>query len=259
MSIDEQSELYAALARLAAVPRILVAADFDGTLAPLVEDPMSSRAVDGATQALERLAALDGVTVALVSGRDLPTLTTLASLGAGGAPVVLVGSHGAHTSLDAPGDASLDAGAAEVLAAVTADLERLAAERGARLERKPTSAVLHTRGMDPAGAREALAAAREVSGRHTGLFVTPGKEVLELAVVETSKGAALRRLAADRELAACAYFGDDVTDETAFAALTGPDDVTVKVGAGETAARYRVPDERAVLAALRHLGDARAG
>jgi trehalose 6-phosphate phosphatase len=41
------------------------------------------------------------------------------------------------------------------------------------------------------------------------------------------------------------YVGDDVTDEDAFAALR-PDDVGVKVGAGQTLARYRVADPAAV-------------
>jgi trehalose 6-phosphate phosphatase len=50
------------------------------------------------------------------------------------------------------------------------------------------------------------------------------------------------------------YLGDDVTDEDAFRSL-GPDDVTVKVGDGGTAARYRVSDPAAALALLDRLGD----
>jgi trehalose 6-phosphate phosphatase len=46
------------------------------------------------------------------------------------------------------------------------------------------------------------------------------------------------------------YLGDDVTDEDAFAALAPPA-VTVKVGPGETVARYRLPDIDAVVAYLR--------
>ena len=71
------------------------------------------------------------------------------------------------------------------------------------------------------------------------MHVTHGKQVVELAVVETSKGIALQRLRAMLAADAVLYVGDDVTDETAFAVL-GPTDVGVKVGPGETLATYRI-------------------
>jgi trehalose 6-phosphate phosphatase len=50
------------------------------------------------------------------------------------------------------------------------------------------------------------------------------------------------------------YLGDDRTDEDGFRAL-GPDDVSVKVGEGETAARHRVADPAGALAVLQQLAD----
>jgi trehalose 6-phosphate phosphatase len=55
---------------------------------------------------------------------------------------------------------------------------------------------------------------------------------------------------------AVAYFGDDVTDEDAFRAL-GPRDVTVKVGDGETAARFRVEHPEDAAEALIRLHESR--
>ena len=75
--------------------------------------------------------------------------------------------------------------------------------------------------------------------RWAGVDVTLGKSVVELSVVETSKGIALQQLRAAAEIDAVLYVGDDVTDETAFGVL-GPDDMGVKVGSGETHAAYRV-------------------
>ncbi len=90
-------DLRTALAAFAARPRVLVAVDFDGTLAPLVTDPLQARALPGGLEALREAAALDGVTVAVVSGRDLATLETLTGLGPD-ADITLIGSHGAEST-----------------------------------------------------------------------------------------------------------------------------------------------------------------
>jgi trehalose 6-phosphate phosphatase len=89
----------------------------------------------------------------------------------------------------------------------------------------------------------------------SSLTLKPGKDVLEIAVTDAHKGAALRRLADELGAAASVYLGDDVTDEDGFRALTGPHDVTVKVGAGPTEARHRVPDIAGALTVLNRLAD----
>jgi len=83
------------------------------------------------------------------------------------------------------------------------------------------------------------------------VHVLLGKDVVELAVLQTSKGVALRTLAAGTGAQATAYFGDDVTDERAFEVLhVDRGDLSVKVGAGETAASYRVESAQDVVEAL---------
>lgn len=239
--------LTSALAELAAAPRILVASDFDGVLAPLVLDPLSSRALPGTIEALEALAAMPGTHAAVVSGRDLETLTTLTGLA--GSAVTRIGSHGAQMSTAT--EAPLDSDQRAALEAVTTELEALLPEHpGATLEHKPTAVVLHTRRMaDRAAADSAEAAALEVAARHTGLHVLHGKHVVEVSVVRADKGSALLALRDTVGATSVAYFGDDVTDEHAFERL-GEDDVAVKVGDGETAARYRVETPEDVAAAL---------
>ena len=88
----------------------------------------------------------------------------------------------------------------------------------------------------------------------SSLTKKPGKEVLELAVTDADKGTALRRLRDEVGAAGALYLGDDVTDEDGFRALAA-DDVTVKVGDGPTAARYRVADIPGALALLGRLAD----
>ena len=249
-------ELTAAIDEFASVPTVLVASDFDGVLAPLVLDPMESRPLPGTTESLEGLAALPATYAAVVSGRDLETLTQLTGLA--DSTVTRIGSHGGESSAAGAAPALTDEQRAD-LATVTESLEEVtSAHPGAGLEHKPAAVVLHTRRMaDESAARDAEAAALEVTARHTGLHVLHGKHVVEVSVVRADKGTALVALRDEVGAEAVAYFGDDVTDEDAFRAL-GPDDVTVKVGEGETAARFRVEHPEDAAEALIHLVERRS-
>jgi len=249
----------AALEAFVQRPRVLIATDFDGVLAPFVKDPMQARAAPGALTSLYAAASLRGVSVALVSGRDLLTLRALTGVPPT-SPVVLIGSHGGQSSLEeVEGSVGLNRDATARLAAARADLENVAlAHPGTRIERKSGAVALHTRGVDPRVGAAALAAAVALSTRHTGVMVIPGKEVVELSVVQTNKGVALRALAAARGVDATAYFGDDLTDEAAFAALDPQSgDVTVKVGEGNTLAAHRLQSVDDVVTALAVLVSAR--
>ena len=258
-------DLRIALAAFAARPRVLVAVDFDGTLAPFVTDPLQARAVPGGLEVLRDAAALGGVTTAVVSGRDLATLEMLTGIGPDDG-ITLIGSHGAQTSradragLASPaGAAFLDEAAAALLAALRDELEAIRSRYPAvRLEYKPAAVVLHTRDVEPWAADAATKAAHEVARRHTGVHVIPGKEVVELSVSGADKGSTLVHLARALSSDATLYVGDDVTDERAFAALDPlSGDLTVKVGAGETVAVQRVPGPEAVVELLKLFVDER--
>lgn len=250
------TDLHSALAAFVAQPKVLVALDFDGTLSPFVLDPMQARAVPGGVEVLREAAGLAGVTVAVVSGRDLETLEAITGIGPGDG-ITLIGSHGAQLSLGE--HTQLDHDAAARLSAVNDELEAIKARYPAvRLEHKPSAVALHTRGVDPSVAAAATAAVREVAERHPGVYVMPGKNVVELTVLEANKGNAVVALARATGSNATLYAGDDVTDERAFAALDPAcGDLCVKVGDGETAASQRVPDQASVVELLRAFVDLR--
>jgi len=238
-------DLAAALDRLAGRRPVLVASDYDGVLARLRDDPSAAVPEPGVAEALARLATADGVTVALVSGRGVEDLRATSGLDG---PYRWVGSHGAEYDGPLTGELAehRDALARRLATAVDG-------VPGARLEVKPASVAVHVRQVsDPATGVAVLEHARTLAG--PALTVKPGKDVLEVAVTDADKGSALRRLRADVGAAAALYLGDDVTDEDGFRALEA-DDVTVKVGAGNTAARYRVPDLAGALAVLLRLAD----
>lgn len=248
-----------AIARLAAAPAILVATDFDGVLAPLVEDPMSSRPLPGTVEALRALGRMPSTTVAAVSGRDLETLGLLTGLADDAADpdsgVVLVGSHGAQTSRpEVSASADLTEAQRATLARLDDQLTGLISRHpGTRIERKPAAVVLHTRGLDPALAEAAETEATTLGSAVEGAHVMPGKCVVEMSVTDASKGRALRDLAAWCGATGVYYAGDDVTDERAFAAMDsdGRDlDLSLKVGPGDTRARYRVDSPEAAAEVL---------
>lgn len=244
--------LRAAVETLAARRPVLVCLDFDGCVAELADDPAAVAPVPANAAAVERLAALDDVVVAYVSGRPLEQLRALAAPPAG---VLLVGSHGAEQDLGT--DAAplrLTAAQRRTREQILELLEELASRvDGALVERKPAGAALHVRTVaDAAAAESLLAEAREAAAAVDGAQPKDGKMVVEVPVVHATKGEAIGTLRERTGAAAVFFAGDDVTDEQGFAVL-GDDDVGVKVGAGETLAGHRIaaPHHLAgVLAAL---------
>ena len=219
---------------------------------------MQATAEPGTIDTLRSLAALPGVHVAVISGRDLLTLRHAHRHRRGRADhahrqprgrvvdeaVRLAMEHAAVTPDD------------EVtLAELRADIESLVKERhpDAGIELKAAAVVVHTRGLSREKSDSAIADARRLALEHPGVKVLKGKSVLELSVSHADKGSAVTALGRSVDAVARIYFGDDVTDEDAFMRMRRPLDVTVKVGTGSTAARYRLDDEAAVASVLSQL------
>ncbi len=238
-------ELRRALVRLARTPRLLVACDYDGTLAPIVEDPDCALPRPESVTALRALASLTATTVAVISGRALRDLATLSRLPA---EVHLVGSHGSE--FDVGFVHALEPAARTLREELHTELERLLADaKGVSLEAKPASVAVHVRRAEPEVGERVFSAVRAGPCTWDGVQVTEGKSVIELAVVQTDKGHALDLLRHQAGASAAVFLGDDVTDEKAFARLAGPD-IGVKVGAGETLADYRVESTADITMAL---------
>ena len=237
MSDGIDPALRAAVGLVARVPQLLVACDYDGTLAPIVEDPADAKPLPEAVAAVRALASLPQTTVAVVSGRALRDLASLSRLPS---EVHLVGSHGSE----------FDIGFVQRLAPELIDLrarllnavEEIAGDRpGIRLEPKPASIAVHTRTASRDDAVAVRAAIEGGPAAWAGVHVTHGKEVVELLVLPTHKGTAVDALRMQLSASAVLFLGDDVTDENAFAHLHGPD-VGVKIGNGDTKAGFRVAE-----------------
>lgn len=246
------------LQRVASADNLLVAMDFDGTLAPFTTDPEEARALPLSKTALESLAELPGTSVALISGRPLSFLRDVAD------PehkMLLSGSHGGEFDFSAAGEESptlqLTDAQKKALEDATAAVEELVRKHpGSEIEHKPAGVGFHTRTMDDdVAAQTAEADAVQALKRISGVKLTPGQYVVECAVLEVNKGDAMKIFRDFTEADTTIFAGDDLTDEHALNAL-GAEDLGIKVGRAESIARVRVTGPEAMshaLARLAHL------
>jgi trehalose 6-phosphate phosphatase len=194
--------------------RAVVALDYDGTLAPIVDRPSDAVPAPGALDVLTALAPRVGV-LALVTGRPADVVVELGGLAVVPGLVVL-GQYGAQRW--AAGQLTAPRQLPGVDAARRALPQLLAAE-GAELEDKGLSLVVHTRrSPEPAGALDRLAGPVAVVAADAGLELHPGRLVLELRPPGFDKRGALLSLC-DPLPSAVLFAGDDLGDLPAYDAV----------------------------------------
>jgi len=190
--------------------RAALITDFDGTLAPIVDDPKNSRALDGAAALLERLAGSYG-RVAVVSGRPVAFLSEQLRCGPA---IELRGLYGLESSRPGAVDDRVEAWRDAVNAvAARADAE---APTGVTVERKGLSVTLHYRTAPDAGpwVESWTAAQADITGLHRH----GARMSWELVPpVPVDKGTTVLELAEGFD--AVCFIGDDRGDLPAFAAL----------------------------------------
>lgn len=235
-----------ALETLAKSPEILIALDFDGTLAPLVDDYETSRMIAPARSALEELSTEPGVTIALVTGRSIDSVKRVAD------PLAswfVVGSHGIE--ILGPGEISDYETPWLVPGELVSAFATVAkAHPGCRLEQKPFGLALHTRGVEESHALAAEAAAHQVCDEWPGdLVVRTGFGLVECSLGAATKGDGIRELHKRINPDATLFAGDDKTDEDGFGVL-GPLDVGIRIGPGDSIAPHRLADAYGTAEAL---------
>jgi trehalose 6-phosphate phosphatase len=214
-------DVEAAARRLAAAAdRAAVLFDFDGTLAPIVDDPEAAAAPD---QVLGGLAACARRfrRVGVVTGRRPQWVA--ARLGV--LAVDVVGSHGMERArAGGPVEVHpLVAPYAEAMAAFAREAEAAAAREGAGVvvEPKAYTVSLHYRtAPDAEAARAFLGRWAEPAAAAAGLAARHGRLVLEVRPpVDVTKGTAVAGLVDDPAIGVALFAGDDTTDLDAFRAL----------------------------------------
>lgn len=219
----------------------LIALDYDGVLAPIVEDPATAVPAPGAIDVLRRLADRVG-TLAVVTGRPAAQVVELGGLAT--VPGLLVeGQYGAESwaagELRTPGE---PAGVAAARAALPGALAAAGADPAVWVEDKRLALVVHARRTaDPDAELGRLdPVLRRVAEVH-GLEPHPGKMVMELRPPGFDKGGVIRRLAGAARPGAVLFAGDDLGDLPGFAAVeelraSGVPGLTVASASPEAAA-----------------------
>jgi trehalose-phosphatase len=237
--------------------------DFDGTLAPIVNDPADALLAPDVRMRLAALAARDDTLVAIVSGRSVADLRPRVAI----ASAIYAGNHGLEIcgpEIDGKSECFVEPCALarqEALRRICDNLTAaLAHIPGARVENKALTASVHYRQAAAGEVHQITEIVHRELARSLKHFqVNHGKMVLEIVPrTDWHKGAAVgwinTRLAMPG--ARSIYIGDDRTDEDAFALMT--DEITIRVGrSAATSARYFVKDPARVHAFLEWLSENR--
>jgi trehalose 6-phosphate phosphatase len=244
--------------RLASVERVLLCLDFDGTLAPHVDDPDEATLTDNSRRMLETLCRQSALDIAIVSGRALADLKDRVGIDA----FTYAGNHGLESDVWTESEGSTAHPRAKQYRSnidqICAEFETQLTIPGCRIENKGVTATVHYRNADiePDEIEERVASVVEqIDGE--SLQLVPGTEIVEIRpAIEWNKGHAVQQFEKRYQVEYLTiYIGDDTTDEDAFRAIE-PDGISIYVGTdGETDASYYVPNVDGVTEFLEWLAE----
>lgn len=215
----------AAIDQLMKRQRVMLAFDFDGTLAPIVARPDDARVSVGIARRLELLAR--HCPVAVVTGRSIADVRPRL----GFEPAYVVGNHGAEGLDWQPSGQGMDIVRARIDA--QAGALRVA---GVHIEDKTLSLALHYRlARDRDAAVRAIKALVEALPADLSTF--GGKCVVNIVNKEApDKGVAVLALLRRSGCDALLFVGDDVNDEAVFE-QAHDDWLTVRIGRADGGSR----------------------
>jgi trehalose 6-phosphate phosphatase len=220
--------------------------DIDGTLLDLAASPSLVRVDDDVAARLPALAReLDGA-VALITGRTIADADRLFP----GLLLPIAGQHGTERR-GADGKIHRHRLPQPGIVQLRRELARFAARHeGVMLEDKGATLALHYRQAPRLAAHvhRAMRAQIATGGPGRAWKLQPGKGIIELRPDGRDKGTAIAEFMAETPFRGRlpVFLGDDRSDEFGFAAVARMGGWSVKVGAGPTRARFRLPDVAAV-------------
>ncbi|HEX2727420.1 MAG TPA: trehalose-phosphatase [Beijerinckiaceae bacterium] len=221
--------------------------DFDGTLVEIAERPDAVVVHPELGDALTGLRRSLGGALAIVTGRSINVIDGFI------APHTfdVAGLHGVEYRLSGQLFPCRIEDHPDLRQAIAALEQRFAEQPGVLIEDKGCSVALHWR-LAPEAEDEATHVLDEmVAGLGNAYRLQLGKAVGEVLPARASKGRIIEHYLREPPYRGrrAIFAGDDLTDEHAFEAVNRLGGISIRVGAGPTQARYRVPTP----AALRQL------
>ena len=200
--------------------RALVAFDYDGTLAPIVDDPAMALPYPAVIDALVALSSRVGL-VAVVTGRPAQVAVDLAGFGSlSGVERLVVAGHYGMERWDGASSRLRTVEAPAGLERARSKLPGLLASLGladADVEDKGLSVAVHVRRLaEPAGAFARLNGPLRDLAAEAGLVTEPGRLVVELRPAGMDKGLAVHSLVDEIGARTVVFTGDDLGDLAAF-------------------------------------------
>lgn len=214
---------------------VLLAFDYDGTLAPIVKDPDLAHMRERTRELLEQVG--HAYPCVIISGRAQEDVQRRVH---GTGVFEVIGNHGLEPRCPRESDAVRVRAWVEVLG------RQLAALPGVVIEDKQFSLAIHYR-RSPARRQARMAILRAASALD-GVRVIGGKSVINLVPSEgPHKGTALEIAREKLRCDSALYVGDDETDEDVFALDDPARLLTVRVGTKRRSrALFYVPDQKSV-------------
>lgn len=197
----------------------LFCTDIDGTISAIAPTPREATVTPAMRQILRRLRQQVDL-LAFVTGREPADGRRM--VGVDGPNVVYIGNHGLARLVGGTEETVPEAHRyARLVRRSVGELAALRQVPGILLEERGPILTLHYRlSPDPVAARKAILESVRAASTARQLQVREGRRIVELhPPLGMTKGRAVARLVEERSAASAVYFGDDLTDTTAFQVL----------------------------------------
>lgn len=224
--------------------------DVDGTLVDFADTPAAVRVSEHLRALLQDLYQCSGGAVALMTGRPIIEVDALFPR----VRLPVAGQHGAERR-DAQGRATRHEPTQDLMPARQRLAQAIVDKPGLLLEDKGLSLALHYRRIPGLAGFVHQTMESLLPDLQGDYCLLQGKSVVELKPTGKDKGRAVREFMREPPFAGRTpvFLGDDATDEFGFNTVNELGGHSIKVGAGETVARWRLDSVGAVQQWLRSI------
>jgi len=231
----------------------LVLLDYDGTLVHIESLPGKAKPSEPLLAVLERLAERPLTRVIVITGRECNDIDSMI----GHLSIDIIAEHGAFIKENGKWSIRINDKCLWKKSLIPL-LNRFSLMcPGSFVEEKQFSLAWHYRKCKSESAykysREMIDMLSKIKS-DCNLKILDGNKVIEVMPAEIGKGEAVKKLTEHIKYDYILSIGDDKTDEEMFGVLSNiPHAATIKVGNGNTVAKYRIKNEKSVIELLEQL------